>query len=206
MKRQSELCSDTQRVCGNGIFVTQLNDLVIVSPMSSMTGYITYIRYTAGSNKGSVKPRDTFNSPFGLGDLSADRSDYTSSRVVESVDPSATTITPAWTPVIGDKVEARKTSDGTWVEVALTDGSATVTAGTYNKIRYTYDNVVIPQNDLPMVNAEIDSIPLTARARRVAVYYSQIAAYQAKTDFGFDLGEQLAEKAVGQLAYKLLVA
>lgn len=174
--------------------------------MSSMTGYITYIRYTAGSNKGSVKQRDLFNSPFGLGDLSGDRSDYTSSRVVEDVKSDATTVAPAWTPVVGDKVEARQVSDGEWVEVALTNGQATVVAGTYDKIRYVYDNVVIPQNDLPMVNAEIDSIPLTAKARRVAVYYSQIAAYQAKTDYGFDLGEQLAEKAVGQLAYKLFVA
>ena len=35
-------------------------------------------------------------------------------------------------------------------------------------------------------------------------YYSQIAAYQAKTDYGFDLGDQLSEKAVGELQYKLL--
>lgn len=47
------------------------------------------------------------------------------------------------------------------------------------------------------------SIPLIARARRIAVYYSQIAAFQAKTDYGFDLGDQLAEKAVGQLSYEI---
>mgnify|MGYP006988921827 CR=1 FL=1 len=34
---------------------------------------------------------------------------------------------------------------------------------------------------------------------------SQIAAFQAKTDYGFDLGDQLAEKAVGQLRYKKFV-
>jgi len=66
------------------------------------------------------------------------------------------------------------------------------------------DNVVIPQNDLPIVNAEMKMMPLMAKARRVAVYYSQIAAYQAKTDYGFDLGDQLSEKAVGELQYKLL--
>ena len=44
---------------------------------------------------------------------------------------------------------------------------------------------------------------LVAKARRVAVYYSQIAAFQAKTDYGFDLGDQLAEKAVGQLSYEI---
>ena len=49
----------------------------------------------------------------------------------------------------------------------------------------------------------MESIALVARARRVAIYYSQIAAYQAKTDYGFDLGDQLAEKAVGQLEYEI---
>lgn len=63
--------------------------------------------------------------------------------------------------------------------------------------------MVIPQNDLPIVNAEMKSISLIAKARRVAIYYSQIAAYQAKTDYGFDLGDQLAEKAVGQLSYEI---
>lgn len=47
------------------------------------------------------------------------------------------------------------------------------------------------------------SIALVAKARRIAVYYSQIAAFQAKTDYGFDLGDQLAEKAVGQLNYEI---
>ena len=49
----------------------------------------------------------------------------------------------------------------------------------------------------------MESIPLLAKARRIAVYYSQIAAFQAKTDYGFDLGDQLAEKAVGQLSYEI---
>ena len=32
---------------------------------------------------------------------------------------------------------------------------------------------------------------------------SQIAAYQAKTDYGFDLGDQLAEQAIGRLSYEI---
>lgn len=63
---------------------------------------------------------------------------------------------------------------------------------------------MVPQNDLPMLRAEMKSIPLIAKARRIAVFYSQIAAFQAKTDYGIELGDQLAEKAVGQLSYKFL--
>ena len=42
-------------------------------------------------------------------------------------------------------------------------------------VRYL-DNVIIPQNDLPIVNVEMARIPLVAKPRRVAIYYSQIAA------------------------------
>lgn len=62
--------------------------------------------------------------------------------------------------------------------------------------------MVIPQNDLPIYNAEMASIPLVAKARRIAVYYSQMAAYEAKQDYGFDLGTQIATNACGQLAYR----
>jgi hypothetical protein len=47
------------------------------------------------------------------------------------------------------------------------------------------------------------SIALEAKARRIAIYYSQMAQFQAKNDYGFDLGDQLAEKAVAQLSYEI---
>ena len=167
------------------------SDLVIVHPMSSISGYITYVKYTAGSNKGETKQGDVFNDPFRLGKVDVN---YTSAKVVETIAEGQTEL--AWGPVVEGSVE--KFSDGQWTKV---EGAYTPTAG--DKVRYHYDNVVIPQKDLPIVNAEIASIPLVAKARRVAIYYSQIAAFQAKTDYGFDLGDQLAEKAVGQLTYEI---
>lgn len=77
------------------------------------------------------------------------------------------------------------------------------TASTDYKVAYRYDNVVIPQQKLPTLKAEMKGIALVAKARRIAIYYSQIAAFQAKTDYGFDLGDQLAEKAAGQLSYEI---
>ena len=196
-------------------------DLVIVSPMSSISGYITYLQYTAGSNKGQTKQGDVFNSPFKLGKVDKD---YTADSVVENVEVvqagTAQDIIPAWTPVIAEtflgtdgKMHAVKVLDTTTATGAvavtyadLVDGkfSLTPVTGHTYKFAYRYDNVLIPQNDLPTVNAELKSIALVAKARRVAIYYSQIAAFQAKQDYGFDLGEQLAEKAVGQLEYKFL--
>ena len=166
-------------------------DLVLVQPMSSMSGYITYLKYTAGSNKGETKNGDVFNSPFGLGKVDAN---YTSTKVVETIAKDQTAL--AWGPVVEGSID--KFEGGAWTKV---EGAYEPKAG--DKVRYEYDNVVIPQNDLPIVNAELANIPLVAKARRIAIYYSQMAAFQAKNDYGFDLGDQLAEKAVGQLSYEI---
>lgn len=167
------------------------HDLVIVHPMSSMSGYVTYIEYSYGSNKGETKQGDLISNPFGFGKVDAA---YTGAKVVETIAEGQKEL--AWGPVIKGSVE--KFVDGAWTVV---EGDYTPVAG--DKVRYEYDNVVIPQNDLPMVKAEVKSIALVAKARRIAVYYSQIAAFQAKTDYGVDLGDQLAEKAVGELAYEI---
>ena len=189
-------------------------DLVIVQPMSSMSGYITYVEYTAGSNKGETAQGDVFNSPFGLGKVDPN---YTADRVVETTkavqEDSKVVAQLAWTPVMVDKagklVEGKILKGVTEVTeyTATKDGKIEFTSGVSAnddiKVAYVYDNVVIPQNDLPIINAQIKNIPLIAKARRVAVYYSQIAAFQAKTDYGFNLADELAEKAVGQLSYEI---
>lgn len=182
-------------------------DLVIVQPMTSISGYINYIQYTAGSNKGTTSRGDILNDPFRLGKVDKD---YTSERVVETFEGDGTkkVFKVMWGPIVTGSVKVMVngavTTDYTVTEE---DGTITFTtapaADDQIRIGYVYDNVKIPQNDLPMVNVKMDSIALQAKARRVAVYYSQIAAYQAKTDYGFDLADQLAEKAVGQLAYEI---
>lgn len=186
------------------------SDLVITYPMSSMTGYINYLQYTAGSNKGQTKQGDVFNDPFRLGKVDPD---YTGAAVVDTVPASTTELTPAWTPVVkgaftGDdgstKYDVKIVKAGGSVSYANLTGEGKVTGlAEGDRVAYFYDNVVVPQNDLPIVNVEMQSMTLLAKARRVAVYYSQIAAFQAKTDYGFDLGDQLAEKAVGQLQYEI---
>lgn len=185
-------------------------DLVIVQPMSAMSGYVNYIQYVAGSNKGETKQGDIFNSPFGLGKVDVN---YTADRVVETVDATGAAVgkgnfKAAWTPVLtgffkdaaGEKKDLKVTSAAGVVSYV---NVADYTPVEGDKVAYVYDNQIIPQNDLPIINAEVKMIPLVAKARRIAIYYSQMAAFQAKTDYGFDLGDQLAEKAVGQLSYEI---
>lgn len=173
------------------------HDLVIVHPMSSMSGYVPYIEYQYATNKGQTKQGDLISNPFGFGKVDAD---FTGSRVVENVE-AAGEIVFAWTPVAGS-VRFLKDGETEYQDLAA-DGSGKYQAPAKGKVAYVYDNVVIPQNDLPMIKAEMKNIALVAKARRIAIYYSQIAAYQAKADYGFDLGDQLAEKACGELCYEI---
>ena len=168
------------------------------------------IEYVAGSKKGQTENGDLFNNPFKLGDVDAN---YTSQAVVETVAAAGNAVL-AWTPVVKESFYDEATKAYFDVKVVAADGTITyknleadgvTVAGLAegDKVAYKYDNIVIPQNDIPMLRAEMKSIPLIAKARRIAVYYSQIAAFQAKTDYGIDLGDQLAEKAVGQLSYEI---
>lgn len=184
-------------------------ELVITKPMTSISGFITYLEYTVGTNKGASKIGDVLNSPFALGKVDPT---YTSSLVVEDVEVGAEGAAHlAWFPIFTGRKDVLPAVVGgeSGQEIEVVDAKtgaikiSGVAEGETVKVRYAYDNVVIPQNDLPLVNVQMKDIALTAKARRVAVYYSQIAAFQAKTDYGFDLGDQLAEKAAAQLAYEI---
>jgi hypothetical protein len=138
---------------------------------------------------------------------------------VETVELTDTTFAPSW-------VKATK------FELVTTDAAGKVTRtpitvpANYNgedaitikipegavkaKVAYEYDNIVVPQighkaekDAIPTLTANMTHIQLHARARRIAIYYSQIAAFQAKTDYGYDLGEQLSAQAQGELAYEI---
>ena len=118
---------------------------------------------------------DVFNSPFGLGKVDET---YTSNRVVESFETVVSGTTKlAWHPVVlesvklldanGDEVEGV-----TGIAVAA-DGTITLTgspSAAIKKIAYAYDNIVVPQEKIPTLKAVMKSIPLIARARRIAVY------------------------------------
>ena len=183
------------------------HDLVIVHPMSSYSGYINYIEYVAGTDKGDVKQGELFNSPFGLGEADKKIDEkYTSARVVETVGSDGK-FTPAWTPIVkgafgeGKDVKVVKKAGGE--EFKEFTGEEITGLAEGDRVAYVYNNEVIPQEKLPTVKAVMKTMPLVAKARRIAIYFSQFAAFQAKTDYGFDLGDQLAEKAVGQLSYEI---
>lgn len=180
--------------------------------MTSYSGVITYARYTYGSNKGGIKQGQVIADPWAIHPRNDDNMRYTAQAIVEPLKEANAKYTPAWTPVVkgafvdegGAAHDAKFIADDdgevTYLDLAE-DGTLNIPEA--GRVAYRYDNVVIPQKDLPVVNVEMAQIPLVAKARRVAIYYSQIAAFQAKTDYGFDMGKELAEKAVAELAFEI---
>ena len=90
---------------------------------------VSYLSYTAGSNKGQTRQGDLFNNPFKLGDIDVD---YTAARVVESFTGATSPVTASWFPVYtGAATEAQAritsivTNAGVVVPVAA-DASVTV--------------------------------------------------------------------------------
>lgn len=199
-----------------------VNDLFLVKPMASFTGYLTYLQFAYSVDKGGIEAGEVFmnESPFTYRKMDEARANYTSDRVVEAAAAGAA-FTPIWNQIdINNKPFVTKEEvSGKMVDVyynakivkavTVTDtGVTTVTESFANfsgegteaspytlaasnfpaaatgttvayKVAYVYDNIVIPQAKLPQIKADMKGITLEARARRIAVTYSQIAAFQA---------------------------
>ena len=150
------------------------------------------------------------------------------SHTVDAADKAALKLNLDWFPVLSvtslkvdghdysivaaESEEAGKSAslDEKTRTLTFKTGDTNFDTGKQVNILYSYNNVTIPQNSipdsLPTLKAHMAHIDLHAHARRIAIYYSQIANFQAKTDYNMDLGEQLAQQAQGELAYKLFVA
>lgn len=204
-----------------------VNDIFMVKPMTSFSGYLTYMEFALGTEKGGVggeanadpfknamaayrggqdgaytdpwRANTITNSPIlGLGPMTEDRSRYTGAAVVETIAAGQTKL--SWTPVLKAFVV---TSEGeTEIEVAA-DGTLPSSVGEGDKVKYIYDNEYIPQEKLPTLVGHMAGINLTARARRIAVYYSQFAAFQSKQDYGMDFEATIAQQAQAELQYEI---
>lgn len=210
-----------------------LPEIMLVQPMTSIAGYVTYVKYSAGIDKGGVKVNDLFNSPYHMGKMDEDRARYTSDTISEShtvvegdiVADTSKSFTLDWAPVLGIKqlmigdthykvvaagsevVDESVSFDTNTGKVSFNKDDTKFIAGAVVKVLYIYDNVIIPQQEtptsLPTLKASMASVDLHAHARRIAIYYSQIAAFQASNDYGFDMGQQLAAQAQGELQYEI---
>ena len=210
-----------------------VNDIFMVKPMTSFSGYLTYMEFALGTEKGGVGGEanaDPFknamaayrggqdgaytdpwraatitNSPItGLGAMTEDRARYTGQAVVETLPEGSGELKLSWTPVLKAENMDVLDSEGNPTPVTV-DEKGVITAGAQagQRIRYIYDNEYIPQEKLPTLVGHMAGINLTARARRIAVYYSQFAAFQSKQDYGMDFEATIAQQAQAELQYEI---
>lgn len=186
---------------------TIATELVITHAMPSHVGYIQYWQIIAGSNKGGIKQGDVFADVFHLGGINEDRMNYTGNLQAELVALDEEGIGYlAWTPISTAFAPALVGAEsGASVEVLDAEtGKIQVTGASGSvKVKYVYDQYTVPQHDLPTINARVKSIALEAKPRRVAIYFSQMAAFQAKQEQGVDLGNMLRTQAVAELSYEI---
>jgi len=182
------------------------NDLVIVHPMTSISGSVAYLEYVATTDKNGMGGK-VLNGAFGLGEMSDSRVAYTSQIIVEAVGSA-----PALEAVVGG---IRHDVEGAIVantfkftkagEEPLFTDTFSEGAG-YEKVAYVskeFQMEQVPSTDIPSIGPKMRRIPLVAEPRRIAVKYDQITAFEAKTDYGFSLDKQIAEQACGELAYEI---
>lgn len=198
----------------------------MVQPMSGFSGFVTYMQYALGTEKGEVgglanaapfksalatydyeqstgNPRTIVADPFGLGEMSEGRQGYTGQAVVETVGAAGLTKL-AWTPVIPASLEVVDASNVAVSGITVdAEGNISGTLSEGMRVKYKYDNAYIPANQLPTMVGRMKAISLQAKVRRIAVYYSQLAAFQAKQDYGMDFESQIAQQAQAELQYEI---
>lgn len=215
---QLSAIGDYKKFCLDLVNVTLPNmiamDLCLVSPLKSHTGYIQYIKFVAGTTKGGIVADETvFNDPFKLGENNINRATYTSQLVIDALD-AVTSFVAFAEPIanafyVKDNKEVNPAvAGGTWYKFKLvaTDGTVTYsnetpTTGT-GKVGYKYDNTIIPDDKMPTLKAVMTGMNVTAKVRKLAIYYSMLAQYTLKVETGADLGSMLKEQAIAEIQYE----
>lgn len=192
------------------------NDLVITHAMTSFSGSIAYLEYQSRTQKGGVNHGRTLNSVFAMGEMDDARQNFTAETIIDVIttDGSAVSGLTA-TPIEGGLVGYEGFNEvvlGTLkvmrpgVEPFYVATAAEYTPVAGDKVAYKsveFQMTHTPAADIPTIGPVMKQIPLIAKPRRIAVRYDQITAFQAKTDYGFNLDKQIAEQAVGELNYEI---
>ena len=174
-------------------------------PKGGAGGELEEAPYTSAMSKydqSAWNVNNKINSPFtGLGRMDEARMNYSGEKVVEILDDS---MKLSWTPVKLAENMSQLDSEGKPSKVEVdAEGNILGGAEAGDKIRYIYDNVYIPQDKLPSVVARMNGIALAARARKIAVEYDTLAAYQSKQDYGMDFESTIAQQAQAELEYQI---
>ena len=135
-------------------------------------------------------------------------------KVVQIVDASGNVVDPSVVGTDSGDVEYGSTRDVHSGDMVAAGYAADVSffgkitpdaeiSGITGGIEYQYENEFVPQNDIPLLNMKMEYKQIFTKARRIAIYFSQLADFEAQKDYGFNLGDDLRKQAEFQLQYEI---
>lgn len=165
--------------------------LAEADPFKSAMSQYTYSGLDENGDPNAWNAQTIVMDPFKLGEMTGAREAYTGQAIVEKVasGENATTLSLAWAPVRkgffkdenGALHDVKIVSNGATTYANVADnGTVTVPSSSVESVvTYVYDNAYIPATQLPTMVGRMAAVALQAKVRRIAVYYSQLAAFQA---------------------------
>lgn len=191
-------------------------DIVSTQALESKAGIISYLRFTYGTNKGSVNAGQMFNNSLYTG---TSNQFYTSRTIDE--EPVIDGVNFEFVPILPKTIVltlpdgTRYTDDGTGNLInpltATTVGTinyatgafscATATDGTL--ATYDYNNEQVPDLQVPEMNMSLAQIPIYAKSRKLAAYWGFDAAYDLKQQYGTEILDVMSTQAAGEIAHEI---
>lgn len=206
-------------------------DIVSVQPIDNRVGMVNYIKYLYNTTKGTTTEGDTFASSLNLHatDINYTSRIIAGESHVGSA-ANAQLFTLSWFPVIAGSLTITQgttviTDDGDG-NLVSTSASGIVAGGSviYSTGRvsytlagvdadanddlvatcnYTYNNEYIPTSNIPEIGLKIESIPVTAYARRLKAVYAFEASYELQKEYGKDMQNELNTMAAAEIAREI---
>ena len=191
-------------------------DIVSTQALESKAGIISYLRFSYGTDKGTVSAGQMFNNSLYTGQSNT----YYTSRTIDE-EPVNDGVNFEFTPILPKTVVVtlpdgtRYTDDGTGNLInpltAATVGTinyatgaftcATATDGT--TATYDYNNEQVPDLKVPEINMSLAQIPVYAKSRKLAAYWGFDAAYDLKQQYGTDILDVMSAQAAGEIAHEI---
>lgn len=198
-------------------------EVVSVQAINNRVGMINFAKYNYGVTKGGTAAGTTFAD---VRQLHTSDENYTS-EVVEDEELASGSTTAhtgilAWAPiqpgtvkiVAGDVVIADSAMDGTLsaaagiaagatIDYSTGEYSFTLTTAATAFASYSYVNEHVPTSNLPEVTISIESLPVTAKTRRLAARWGFEAGYELQKEYGSSIEDLLSTTAASEIMHEI---
>lgn len=192
------------------------SDIVSTQALDAKAGMISYLRFSYGSDKGSVTAGQMFNNSLYTG---ASNPNYTS-RVIEQ-EMVIDQVNFEYFPILPSTVKIELPDGTSYVDdgsgnlinplTNTTVGSIEYSTGAFScptaiegtTAAYEYDNEQVPDLKVPELQMSLAQIPIYAKSRKLAAYWGFDAAYDLKQQYGEDITNVMATQAAGEIAHEI---